>query len=239
MYGKRLGINVDHVATIRNARETLYPDPIFAAMLAERAGAHQITVHLREDRRHISDRDLELLRQTVQTQLNLEMAATPEMVEIAVRVRPDRVTLVPEKREERTTEGGLDVAGNVARLKKIVAELKVAGIVVSLFIEPDMRQVDAANAVGAEAIELHTGRFCDARTDQEREECFQAIEEAARFAADAGLQVAAGHGLDYTNVEAIASIEEIEELNIGHSIIARAILLGLEEAVGQMLDLTA
>jgi len=207
-------------------------------LLAERAGAHQITIHLREDRRHIVDRDLELMRQVVQVDLNLEMAATDEMVDIAVRVKPARVTLVPEKREERTTEGGLDVAGAVGRLKKVVAALHQAGIVVSMFIEPDLRQVEASAAVGAEAVELHTGRFCDATDQEERSEYFLAIEQAAQGAAEAGLEVAAGHGLDYHNVEPIASIDEIEELNIGHSIIARAIILGLEDAVAEMLELT-
>jgi pyridoxine 5-phosphate synthase len=238
MYGKRLGVNVDHAATIRNARETLYPDPVFAAMLAERAGAHQITIHLREDRRHITDRDLTIMRQTVQTLLNLEMAATDEMVRIAVDVGPDRVTLVPERREERTTEGGLDVAGRKGRLREVVDALHEAGIAVSMFIEPDLRQIDASLAVGADAVELHTGRYCDAADADDRNHEFEAIEEAARYAAEMGLEVAAGHGLDYTNVEPIAAIEEIEELNIGHSIIARAILRGLEEAVGEMLDLT-
>jgi pyridoxine 5-phosphate synthase len=239
MYGKRLGVNVDHVATIRNARDTLYPDPIFAAMLAERAGAHQITVHLREDRRHIVDRDLDILREVVQTALNLEMAATSEMVAIATRVRPDRVTLVPERREERTTEGGLDVAGQRERMKKVVDALHDAGIAVSMFIEPDARQVEASQAVGADAIEIHTGRYAEAQTTEERNLEYDNIEEAAKQGAELGLEVAAGHGLDYTNVEPIAAIEEIEELNIGHSIIARAILRGLEDAVGEMLDLTS
>lgn len=239
MYGKRLGVNVDHAATIRNARDTMYPDPVFTAMLAERAGAHQITIHLREDRRHIIDRDLEIMRQTVQTLLNLEMAATEEMVRIATEIGPDRVTLVPERREERTTEGGLDVAGQAKRLQDIVAALQGAGIAVSMFIEPASRQIRASQEIGADAIELHTGRYCDATTDEERTREFEAIEEAAKLGAELGLEVAAGHGLDYTNVEPIAAIEEIEELNIGHSIIARAILRGVEEAVAEMLQLTS
>ena len=237
MYGKRLGVNVDHSATIRQARGTIYPDPVFVALLAERAGAHQITIHLREDRRHIIDRDLEILRETVQTELNLEMAATEEMVEIAIRVGPDRVTLVPEKREEQTTEGGLDVAANIAGLKWVVKRLKNAGISVSMFIEPDGAQIVASTEVGADAVELHTGRYCDAESAEERETQFDLIEEAARHAAELGLEVAAGHGLDYQNVEPIATIEEIDELNIGHSIIARAIVLGIEDAVAEMLDL--
>lgn len=239
MYGKRLGVNVDHAATIRNARDTLYPDPVFAAMLAERAGAHQITIHLREDRRHIIDRDLTIMRETVQTLLNLEMAATDEMVRIATEVVPDRVTLVPERREERTTEGGLDVAGQKERLKVVVDALQEAGIAVSMFIEPDVRQIEASFAIGATAVELHTGRYCEAADDEERTHEFEAIEEAARIASEMGLEVAAGHGLDYTNVEPIAAIDEIEELNIGHSIIARAILRGLEEAVVEMLEMTS
>ncbi len=238
MFGKRLGVNVDHAATIRNARDTKYPDPVFAAMLAERAGAHQVTIHLREDRRHIVDRDLQIMRETVQTLLNLEMAATDEMVGIATEIGPDRVTLVPERREERTTEGGLDVAGQAKRLTKIVATLQKAGIAVSMFIEPAARQIQASHKIGADAIELHTGRYCDATSAAEQKSEYEAIEESARLGAELGLEVAAGHGLDYTNVEAIAAIEEIEELNIGHSIIARAILRGLEDAVGEMLELT-
>jgi len=238
MYGKRLGVNIDHVATLRQARGTLYPEPVFAAMLAERAGAHQVTVHLREDRRHIQDRDLEILREVVQTQLNLEMAATDEMVEIARRVKPDRVTLVPEKREEQTTEGGLDVAGDRLRMRRIVTALHEAGIRVSMFIEPDAMQVEASSAVEADGVELHTGRYCLASTEEDVSKRLEEIEEAAKYAAETGLEVAAGHGLDYTNVEPVAAIEEIEELNIGHSIIARAMIRGLEEAVAEMLDLT-
>jgi pyridoxine 5-phosphate synthase len=237
MYGKRLGVNVDHAATIRQARGTKYPDPVFVAQLAELAGAHQITIHLREDRRHIQDRDLRILRETCQVDLNLEMAPTMEMVAVACEVKPDRVTLVPEKREERTTEGGLDVDGQRKRLKEIVSRLHEAGITVSMFIEPKEAQVEASQDVGAEAVELHTGRYCDAPTPEERVKELEAIEEAAHYAAEQGLQVAAGHGLDYANVEPIASIDEIEELNIGHSVIARAIILGIQGAVGEMLRL--
>ena len=238
MYGKRLGVNVDHVATIRNARGTRYPDPVFAALLAEKAGAHQITIHLREDRRHIIDRDLEIMRETVQTLLNLEMGATDEMVAIAVRVKPDRVTLVPENREEQTTEGGLDVAGDRKRLEKIVRTLHEAGVAVSMFIEPDPSQVEVSSEIGADAVELHTGRYCNATSPDEQGREFEAIEASARHAAQLEMEVAAGHGLDYTNVEPIAAIEEIDELNIGHSIIAQAILLGIEEAVERMAELT-
>lgn len=239
MYGKRLGVNVDHTATIRNARNTRYPDPVFVALLAESAGAHQITIHLREDRRHIVDRDLEVLKETIQVDLNLEMAATDEMVAIACRVKPDRVTLVPEKREEQTTEGGLDVAAALDALTAVVKRLGEAGVPVSMFIEPDQRQIDASAQTGAVAVELHTGRFCDAEDPDEKGQHLAAIESAAEYAAGIGLEVAAGHGLDYLNVEHIAAIEAIEELNIGHSIIARAIVLGIEDAVAEMLDLTA
>lgn len=236
MLGKRLGVNVDHVATIRQARGTSYPDPVFAALLAERIGAHQITVHLREDRRHIQERDLRTLREVVQTDLNLEMAATQAMVDMALSVKPDRVTLVPEKREELTTEGGLDVSGNLERMKQVVGRLTHAGIGVSMFIEADERQIDASVACGADAVELHTGHYCDAATPKERLALLEAIRSCSTYAASQGLSVAAGHGLDLSNVGPIAEIPEIEELNIGHSLIARAILLGIEEAVGEMLD---
>ncbi len=236
MYRKRLGVNVDHVATIRQARGTRYPDPVFAALLAERIGADQITIHLREDRRHIQDRDLEVMREMVQTALNLEMAATEEMVNVAVDVGPDRVTLVPEKREELTTEGGLDVAGNQKSIARAVSKLQEAGIAVSLFVDADRKQIEASHAVGADAVELHTGRYCDAVTEEELVRELEAIEAAARYAHELGLEVAAGHGLDLTNGGPIAAIEEIEEGNIGHSLVARAILLGFEEAVGEMID---
>lgn len=238
MSGTRLGVNVDHAATIRQARGTKYPDPVFVAQLAELAGAHQITIHLREDRRHIVDRDLRILRDVAQVDLNLEMAATDEMLGIALDVKPDRVTLVPEKREEQTTEGGLDVAANLTELTLVVSRLTTAGIPVSMFIEPDVRQIDASCAMGANAVELHTGRYCDATTEEDREIHRRAIKKAAKHASDMGLEVAAGHGLDYTNVGPIASIKQISELNIGHSIIARAIILGIQDAVAEMLDLT-
>ncbi len=231
----RLGVNVDHVATIREARGTLYPDPLAAAAMAELAGCDQITVHLREDRRHIHDRDVRLLRQTVQTRLNLEMAATAEMQAIALEVVPDSVTLVPEKREEQTTEGGLDVLSQEEELAAYIAPLTEAEIVVALFIDPDLDVVDASSRVGAEVVELHTGDYCEADDDETREAELTRIEAAARHAAAAGLEVAAGHGLDYVNTRDVASIEEIEELNIGHSIVARAILVGFDRAVRDML----
>lgn len=232
----RLGVNVDHVATLRQARGTLYPDPVFAAALAEAAGAHQITVHLREDRRHIQDRDLRILRQTVQTLLNLEMAATEEMVEIACQVLPDRVTLVPEKRQEQTTEGGLDVQGSLESIRSAVARLKNAGITVSLFVDPDPEQVKASVRAGAAAIELHTGDYCNARRGEAQERELTRLREEARRGAKLGLEVAAGHGLDLHNVGPVAAIPEVVELNIGHSIICRAVLVGLERAVQEMLE---
>lgn len=230
----RLGVNVDHVATIRQARGTRYPDPVLAASLAELAGADQITIHLREDRRHIQERDLQILRQTVQVPLNLEMAATPEMVQMAVRYQPDTVTLVPEKREERTTEGGLDVAGHLADVRQVVAALKAKGIVVSLFIDPDPAQVRASAEVGAQTIELHTGDYCEAPTELQRQERLGHLRAAAELGHSLGLMVAAGHGLDYHNVRAVAALPHVEELNIGHSLIARAVLVGLERAVREM-----
>jgi pyridoxine 5-phosphate synthase len=235
--GQRLGVNVDHVATLRQARRTPYPDPVTAAALAELAGAGQITIHLREDRRHIQDRDLRILRETIQTLLNLEMAATQEMVKIAYEYKPDVVTLVPERREELTTEGGLDVAGQREPIAKIVKNLKDGEIVVSLFIDPDLDQVRAAHKVNADRIELHTGRYCEARNERERARELGRIVDAAKAAARLGMRVAAGHGLNYDNVLPIARIEEIDELNIGHAIVGRAVLVGFERAVREMLEL--
>lgn len=232
----RLHVNIDHVATIRNARGTSYPDPVWAASICELAGAHGITVHLREDRRHITDRDVRLLRQTVRTFLNLEMAATDEMVAIAREVKPDLVTLVPEKREERTTEGGLDVIQKRAALELHLGRLHEAGIEVALFVDPDLPQIRAAAELKVSRVELHTGDYCEARgaaAARELERLSVATEEAIA----AGLRVAAGHGLDYPNVEPVAAIPGIEELNIGHAIVARAVLVGLERAVRDMLDL--
>jgi len=235
--GQRLGVNVDHVATLRQARRTTYPDPVTAAAIAELAGAGQITIHLREDRRHIQERDLRVLRETVQTLLNLEMAATQEMVKIAYEHKPNVVTLVPERREELTTEGGLDVAGQRDSIAKIIKNLKDGDIPVSLFIDPDLDQVRAAHKVNADRIELHTGRYCEARNERERTRELGRIVDAAKAAARLGMSVAAGHGLNYDNVLPIVSIEEIDELNIGHSIVARAVLVGFERAVREMVEL--
>ena len=234
--GLQLGVNVDHVATIRQARGTRFPDPVLAASLAELAGADQITVHLREDRRHIQDRDVSILRQTVQVPLNLEMAATAEMVRIAIAERPDTVTLVPEKRAERTTEGGLDVVGQAATLGPVIAALRDAGIVVSLFIDPDPAQVAKSAELGAHTVELHTGDYCEARTALLRETHLEQLRAAAEQAHNLSLRVAAGHGLDYKNVQDVARLPYMVELNIGHAIVARAVLVGLERAVREMID---
>lgn len=234
---KRLGVNIDHVATVRQARRGAEPDPVTAAGIAEIAGADGITVHLREDRRHIQDRDLEILSQVVKTRINLEMAATAEMVGIARRIKPFSATIVPEKRQEITTEGGLDVRGQGAALHGAVRELRGAGILVSLFIDPDLAQVRAAKEAGADAVELHTGTYCAAfQADRHREE-LDKIRVAASFGRAAGLAVFAGHGLDLRNIVPMLTIPEIEEFNIGHSIIARAVFVGLEQAVREMADL--
>jgi len=233
----RLGVNIDHVATVREARKTVYPDPIAAATIVELAGAHGIVVHLREDRRHIQDRDLLLLRQIVQTKLNLEMAASDEIIGIALKIRPDKVTLVPERREELTTEGGLDVAGNEKRIAEAITRLKSGGIPVSLFIEADSEQIKCSKQVGAEAIEFHTGAYADAKNETDQNKEFARLKKSAKEAQDYGLIVHMGHGLHYQNVVPIAEIEGIDELNIGHSIIARAVLVGLDEAVREMLAL--
>ena len=235
--GQRLGVNVDHVATLRQARRTTYPDPVTAAALAELAGAQQITIHLREDRRHIQDRDLRILRETCQTLLNLEMAATAEMVKIAYEYKPDVVTLVPERREELTTEGGLDVANQREHVAKIIKNLKDGEITVSLFIDPDLDQVRASHKVDADRIEIHTGRYCEARNERERGRELSRIIDASKAAAKLGMSVAAGHGLNYDNVQPIARIQEIDELNIGHAIVGRAVLVGFERAVREMLEL--
>jgi len=233
----RLGVNVDHVATIRQARDTRYPDPVTAAALAEMAGADQITVHLREDRRHIQDRDLRILKETVQTRMNLEMAATEEMLAIALELGPESVTLVPERREEQTTEGGLDVVRYMDELRGYCDELMAADIDTSLFIDPDPKQIDASAELGVDIIELHTGDYAEASDDQEREKELERLELGANRAASASLIVAAGHGLDYVNVREVAAIAEVEELNIGHSIVARAIFVGFDQAVREMIAL--
>lgn len=233
----KLGINVDHVATVRQARGTSEPDPVTAAALAELAGADGITVHLREDRRHIQDRDVEILRQTVQTRLNLEMAASDEMVAIALRVRPDCVTLVPEKRQELTTEGGLDVLGQMEHLRPRILALQAVGIVVSLFVDPERRQIEAASQVGADYIEIHTGAYCDAENASLRTAELTKIAEAIMVGKECGLGVNAGHGLNYRNIAPIVALGGIEEYNIGHSIVARAVLVGMERAVSEMVEL--
>jgi pyridoxine 5-phosphate synthase len=230
----RLGVNIDHVATVRQARGAFEPDPVAAAFLCERAGANHITIHLREDRRHIQERDLAILSEVAATGIDLEMAATAEMVDIAIKYKPAFVTLVPEKREELTTEGGLDVAGQAKRLTDTITELKAADIPASTFIEPEEGQINASVKVGAEIIEIHTGAYANATGDERRRQ-LERIMDAARHASGAGLAVSAGHGLTYYNVVPVAAIAEIEELNIGHSIVSRAIMVGLEEAVRQML----
>ncbi|MFW2441058.1 MAG: pyridoxine 5'-phosphate synthase [Arenicellales bacterium] len=230
----KLGVNIDHVASIRQARKTIYPDPVQAAFIAEQAGADIITLHLREDRRHIQDRDLVIMRQTIQTRMNLEMAVTDEMIEIAISSQPEEVCLVPEKREELTTEGGLDVAGNLSRIGSGVERLHNAGILVSLFIDPDPVQLDASINAGARVVELHTGHYADAGTDEVANSEFQSIVEAVAYGKSRGLKVNAGHGLHYHNVERIAAIEGLSDLNIGHAIIARAVFTGLAEAVREM-----
>ena len=229
-----LGVNIDHIATIRQARRTVEPDPVAAAVLAELAGADGITAHLREDRRHIQDRDVRLLRQTVRTHLNLEMAPTEEMVAIALDLKPNYVTLVPEKREEVTTEGGLDIVGQIDRLREIVDRLQTAGIPVSLFIDAVPAQIEASATVKAKFIELHTGTYAEATDQASRQQQLDILAKGCQQAIAAGLRVNAGHGLTYWNVYPVACIEGMEELNIGHSIISRAALVGLERAVREM-----
>ncbi len=231
-----LGVNIDHVATLREARKTFEPDPVWAAAMAELGGADQITCHLREDRRHIQDRDVELLLKTVQTRLNLEMAVAPAMLKIACRLRPACVCLVPEKREEITTEGGLDVVGGLRKVRNAVSRLADAGIEVSLFIDPEIRQIEAASKSGAAFVELHTGAYANAKTERKREALFSTLLMSAYAADTLGLRVHAGHGLNYRNVAPVAQIEGMEELNIGHAIIARAVFIGLTQAVREMKD---
>lgn len=233
----RLSVNIDHIATIRQARRGKEPDPVAAALVAELAGAEGIIAHLREDRRHVQDRDLRVLREVVQTRLNMEMAATEEMCRIAREVKPDISTLVPEKREELTTEGGLEVASRIEFLKAYAQRLQEAGIIVSLFVDPDEKQVAASKKAGADWVELHTGAYANARTERDREREWKKLAEAAGLAASLGMHVGAGHGLNYVNVGKIADIPEVEEMNIGHSIIARAALVGIDRAVREMQDL--
>ena len=228
-----LGVNIDHIANIRQARRTVEPDPVPFALLAELGGADGITVHLREDRRHIQDRDVELLRQTVRSRLNLEMAATEEMLAIALKIGPDMVTLVPERREEVTTEGGLNVADQLADLSPIVSRLQAQSIPVSLFVDPDSRQLEACQSTGARWVELHTGSYAEASWTEQPHELAR-ITEGVAIARQLGVRVNAGHGLTYQNVEPIAAIPGMEELNIGHTIVARAVAVGLQQAVQEM-----
>ncbi|MCP9886431.1 pyridoxine 5'-phosphate synthase [Cyanobium sp. ATX 6A2] len=228
-----LGVNIDHIAAVRQARRTVEPDPVTYALLAELGGADGITVHLREDRRHIQDRDVELLRQTLRSRLNLEMAATAEMEAIALRIQPEMVTLVPEKRQEVTTEGGLDVAGQLGPLQALVGRLQAAGVAVSLFVDADAPQLEACATTGARWVELHTGGYAEAGW-KEQPAALARLEEGSFIARSLGLRVNAGHGLTYQNVEPVAAIEGMEELNIGHTIVARALAVGLEQAVREM-----
>lgn len=233
----KLGVNIDHIATLRQARGTRYPEPIQAALESEQAGADAITLHLREDRRHIQDRDVEMLKDILQTRMNLEMAVTEEMIGIASRIQPDDCCLVPERREELTTEGGLDVAGQRDKVARACERLADAGVRVSLFIDADVRQLEAARDCGAPVIEIHTGHYADAPTEKERIAEFARIEQAVQAGLDLGLQVNAGHGLNYHNVQSIAAINGISELNIGHAIVARAVFTGMQEAVREMKQL--
>ena len=230
----QLGVNIDHIATIRQARGTKYPSVAQAALQAETAGADLITIHLREDRRHIQDRDLDILREVLTTRMNLEHAVTDEMIDIALRTRPEDVCLVPERREERTTEGGLDVVGNADRVRDAVSTLQGAGIRASLFIGPDREQIAAAKSFGASAVEIHTGQYADAVGDADMHLELKRVTDACEYAAELGLRVNAGHGLNYHNVQRIAALTTVKELNIGHAIVAHAIFVGWQEAVREM-----
>lgn len=229
-----LGVNIDHIATLREVRSGIEPEPVFAALICAAEGADSIVVHLREDRRHIKERDLYLLKEVVKIKLNLEMSVAEEIVEIACKVKPDQATLVPEKRQEITTEGGLDVISNFKKIKQTAQELKKRGISVSLFIDPDKKQIDASRSAGIKMIELHTGRYADAKDKKGQDKYFRELEITAKYAKSKGLRVFAGHGLNYYNVSRIAKIKEIEELNIGYSIVCRAALVGLDKAVREM-----
>ena len=230
----RLGVNIDHVATLRQARGTAYPSPVQAALAAETAGADAITLHLREDRRHIQDADVRILRQCLATRMNLEMAVTEEMIGIALEIKPQDVCLVPERRQELTTEGGLDVAGQLDRVTEACRRLNDAGIRVSLFIDAEARQLEAARDAGAPVVEIHTGRFAEAKTEHKAGQELERIREAVALGLDLGFQVNAGHGLHYHNVQAVAAIPGVAELNIGHAIVAQALFVGWEEAVREM-----
>jgi pyridoxine 5-phosphate synthase len=229
-----LGVNIDHVATVRQARQTNEPDPVWSAALAELGGADGITLHLREDRRHIQDRDLRILRESVTVKLNLELAASDEILAIACQVRPDQATLVPERRQEVTTEGGLDVIRHRQAVAKAVKQLKASGIEVSLFLDPDAKQIEAGRDLGADAIELHTGRYATAAFGKEHKKELDELRAAGALVHKLGMTLHAGHGLTYRNVRPIATIEHMHELNIGHSIVARAIMVGMERAVRDM-----
>ncbi len=233
----RLAVNVDHVATVRQARGIDEPDPVLAAGIAELAGAEGIICHLREDRRHIQDRDLELLRQTIKTKLNLEMAAVDEMVDIAIKTKPDLVTLVPERREELTTEGGLDVLARKDQYAEAVKRLKDAGIQVSFFVDPDAAQIEAAKECGGNIVEIHTGHYSEARSEEEADQLFSQIGAAVNVADKLELKISAGHGLNYVNIKRFRDLHQIEEYSIGHSIVARAIYVGFERAVREMVEL--
>jgi len=233
----KLGVNIDHIATIREARKTSEPDPVSAALIAEMAGADGITVHLRGDRRHIQERDVRMLREIIKTRLNVEMASTSETIKLITTIKPDTATLVPERREEITTEGGLDVALNASILGRSVATLQESGIAVSLFIDPDLDQIKACQKTGAKKIEINTGKYADSKTEELQEQELEKIRNAAQLARRIGFQVLAGHGLTYHNVSRIVEIDEIVELNIGHNLIARAALVGLERAVREMKSL--
>ncbi len=230
----KLGVNIDHVATMREVRQGIEPEPVFAALIVQTSGADSVVVHLREDRRHIKDRDVYVLKEVIKTKLNLEMSCVEEIVEIASRVKPDQATLVPEKRQEITTEGGLDVISNFERIRSVKRKLEKQGVEVSLFIDPDEKQISAAKKLGIKMVELHTGRYADARADKEKDFYFKEIEAAVRYGKDKGLRIFAGHGLNYFNVNKISRIKGIEELNIGYSIVCRAVLVGLEQAISEM-----
>ena len=234
----KLGVNIDHVATLRQARKGPFPDPVYAASICEKAGCNSIVAHLREDRRHINDNDIRRLRQSVKTRFNLEMSISAEIIDIACLVKPHQATLVPEKRKELTTEGGLDILKQKSKIKKAVKKLSESGIEVSLFIDPDKKQISAVSETGAKIIELHTGKYAAAKTQSQRNKLLQELAKAASFAQSLGLKVSAGHGLDYSSTQAVAQIPEIDELNIGYSIICRGIFIGLETAVKEMLKHT-
>jgi len=233
----KLAVNIDHIATIREARRSKEPEPVLAALLAEQAGADGIVCHIRADRRHIKERDLHLLRQTIKTKLNVEMAATEEMKAIALEVRPDIVSLVPEREEEVTTEGGLDVRSNEEGLRSHIRQLQEGGIRVSIFVDPDLEQIEACKRVGVDLIEINTGNYAESRSAEERRTALEAVTHAAEYGGGLGLEIHAGHGLDYRNIRPVAAIPEMEEFSIGFSIVARAAIVGLERAVREMVEL--